>query len=125
MAINIIIKTKNFDLTPSLRDHVNNKVGSLERFINLNKSQEAIAEVDIGIRSKRHRKGNKYRAELNLTCDGNTLRSVKKCEDIFQAIDECCSDMGRNVTKNKSKKISRIMRGAQRAKELFKGLRRK
>lgn len=125
MPMNIIIKTKDFELTPPLEEHIHEKVGALDKYISTNDQQEVIAEVEVGVRSKRHRKGNKYRAEINLTCEGNTLRAVRKCEDMFQAIDECCNDMGRNVNKDKNKKKSLFLRGATRAKELFKGLRRK
>ena len=125
MSINIIIKTKNFDLTPSLKDRVHHKVNSLEKFINPREDQEVIAEVDIGLISKHHKKGDKYRAEINLNCDGRQLRSVSKCPDMFVAIDDCCSEMNSRIRRSKTKRFDLMRRGALRAKNLFKGLRRK
>ena len=121
--MNINIKTKDMDLSEALSEKVYQKVGSLEKFINPQGDQEILAEVEIGLRNKHHKKGEIYRAEINLNTGGKQLRAVSKSFDLYQAIDESASEMERRIVSSRGKEETLFRRGAAQAKALLKRLR--
>ncbi len=82
--MNITINATNIDLTSSLREHAEEKIGSLEKYFdNIIK-----ADIDIGKRSNHHQKGKIYYAEVNIKVPNKTLRVVKDAEDLYKAVDK-------------------------------------
>ena len=82
--MNINIQAQGTELTPALREHAEEKIGSLEKFFdNIVK-----ADVDIGLDSQHHNKGKVFYAHVNLFLPGKTLRVEKDAEDLYKAIDK-------------------------------------
>ena len=86
----IILKGKNMEVPAKVHDHATSKLAGLEKFIPHKDSQEVLAEVELGRRSRRHKKGDVYRAEINLMIDGILHRSVSKKSDLMEAFDSLC-----------------------------------
>ena len=116
----IILKGKNMSIPDHISDHATNKVQSLEKFIPHKESQEVLAEVELGLRSRHHKKGDVYRSEVNLTVDGILYRSVSKRPDLMEAIDNTHSEIERQLRRGKNKKDSLLRDGARRAKEMLR-----
>lgn len=123
MLMQIILKGKNMNIPDKVQDHATSKLNNLEKFIPQTESLEILAEVELGLRSRHHKKGDVYRAEINLTIDGNLHRSVSKKSDLHEAFDTAYSGIERQVRRDKNKQNSLIRRGARRAKRLLTGWR--
>jgi ribosomal subunit interface protein len=112
--MNIIVKTKNFELTPSLREFVENKIGSLEKYFDLLRGaddpslvSEIDAVVEVGKTTLHHRKGDICRAEVLLTFHSNKLRAAKSADDLEKAIVAVRDDLQRQITDFKEKAIDK------------------
>ncbi len=72
------------ELTPAIREYVEEKIRSLEKFFdNIIK-----AEIDIGMNSHHHNKGKIFYAEVTLDIPGRMIRVVKEEEDLYKAIEK-------------------------------------
>lgn len=120
MSINFHISTKNTDLTPDLTNYIHEKLGVIEKFIHPSSDQEILAEVEIGLRSRHHRKGDVYRAEINLTVDGKKYRAVTKENDMYSAIDKLKDEVSRIVRKSENRYETLFRKGARRIKRMLK-----
>jgi putative sigma-54 modulation protein len=96
----IDIKGTNLELTEAIKDYVNEKIGSLDKFF------DGILEarVDIGLTTKHHQKGNIFRAEVNLEVPRkHNLRAESEREDLYMAINEVKDELQRQIKKLKEK----------------------
>lgn len=89
--MNIHIKATNLDLTSAMTEYINEKIGSLDKFVRHfeRRGGEVLARVEIARTTKHHEKGPVYRAEVNLDM---TSKSIARAEhedwDIRVAITE-------------------------------------
>jgi putative sigma-54 modulation protein len=96
----IDIKGTNLELTQAIKDYVNEKVGSLEKFFD----QALIARVDVGLTTKHHQKGNIFRAEINLEVpQKHLLRAESVKDDLYIAINDAREELERQIKKYKEK----------------------
>jgi len=96
----IDIKGTNLELTEAIKNYVNEKIGSLDKFF------EGILEarVDIGLTTKHHQKGNIFRAEVNLEVPRkHILRAEAEREDLYMAINEVKNELQQQLKKFKGK----------------------
>jgi ribosomal subunit interface protein len=112
--MNIIIKTKNIELTPTLRIFVETKIGSLEKYFNLLQTEDdpalvskIEAKVEVGKTTLHHRKGNICRAEVLLSFHRNNLRAAKSADDMEKAVVAVRDDLQRQITAFKEKLIDK------------------
>ena len=78
----ITIHGTNIDLTSALQRYAEEKIAGLTKFFgNIQK-----AEIDIGVRSRHHQKGDIYYAEVNVHIPGSIVRVVKEEKDLYKAI---------------------------------------
>jgi ribosomal subunit interface protein len=98
----IIIKYTNLDSTPSIKKYVEEKIGSTARFIQRWDKDDVIeANVELARRSFHHRKGDVFKAEVNLRLPGKMLRAVERDYDIRVAIDKVKNKLHSEVKKYK------------------------
>ncbi|OGY42206.1 MAG: ribosomal subunit interface protein [Candidatus Buchananbacteria bacterium RBG_13_39_9] len=96
----IDIKGTNLELTDALKDYVNDKIGSLDKFFD----EILEARVDIGLTTKHHQKGKIFRAEVNLEVpQKHVIRAEAEREDLYMAINEVKDDLQRQIKKMKEK----------------------
>lgn len=96
----IDIKGTNMDLTDAIKDYVNEKIGSLEKYY------EGILEarVDVGVTTNHHQKGDIFRAEVNLEVPNKgVLRAEAIKEDLYMAINEVKNELQRQIKRYKEK----------------------
>lgn len=108
--MNIIIKATNLDLTPSLKEYVEEKIGNLGKFI---EPQEAKVELS---RDKHHQTGNVFRAEVMLILGGKVMRAEASSEDIYASVDLIVPKLKEQIAKFKDKRSTMQKRGARAAK---------
>lgn len=117
MKINL--KTKNFSLTPSIRNYLEQKLNSLDKFL---PSDESIsADIELAKTTKHHQGGDIFRAEVNLTIPGRLIRAAVEEWDLRVAIDKAKDELQREIKSNKEKKISLYRKGARLFKRLLRG----
>jgi putative sigma-54 modulation protein len=108
--MNISIKATHLDLTPSIKEYVEEKIGHLGKFI---VAQEAKVEL---ARDKHHRTGLVFRAEVMLLVGGKLMRADADAEDIYAAVDLVIPKLKEQIGKFKDKKQTLRRRGARSAK---------
>src|SRR5690348_6316128 len=108
--MNINIKATHVDLTPSLRDYIEEKIGGLEKFIS---ATEAKVEID---RDQHHHSGEVFHAEANLIAGGKIMHAEATAEDGYAAIDLLVPKLKEQAKKFKDKKQTLRREGAREAK---------
>lgn len=113
MKINI--QGTGIDLTEPIKKYVEDKINGLTKFFDRIQS----ADVDVGMQSHHHQKGQVYYAEVNLSTPGKMIRVVKECEDLYKAIDKVKDHLKVELEKmkekmrRKDKKVLREEKGYQ------------
>ncbi len=115
----IIFKSKNFSLAPSVEDYVQKKFESLEKFLGGFSEELTKIEVELGRTTSRHRAGDIFRAEINLSVGGKMFRAESERDDLFSAIDEVRDSLEQEIKKFKTKKDTIFIRGARSIKKKF------
>ncbi len=113
--MNIIIRTKDCELTPTFKEFIEEKIGSLEKYsvmfqedvdhdpVKQKAKVEAI--VEIGKSTLHHRKGDNYFAECHLVFPRKTLTASAASEDFKSSIIEVREELQRQITDYKDKMI--------------------
>ena len=108
--MNITIKATHLDLTPSIKQYVEEKVGHLGKFI---VAQEAKVELE---RDRKHHTGLVFRAEVTMIVGGKVMRAEERAEDIYAAVDLLIPKLKEQIGKFKDKRQTLQRRGARSAK---------
>lgn len=103
----IKIRAKNLKLNPHLEAYIEEKIGSLDRFL----PGIMLARVEVAA-SRHHRKGNVFYAEIMLEVKGNNFYTKEEAQDLYAAIDICREEIAREIRKFKTK-----MRDKRRGEE--------
>jgi len=128
----IIIKTTGFELTPSIKNYINEKIGSIAKFLPdlFNKEYydgyfgkgkpKVEAWVEVGKTTKHHRKGKVFFAECQMNLPGGTVRVEATSNDLKQAIVEVKDKLQREVKQYKEKIRDEFKRGDRAVKKELK-----
>ncbi len=118
MRINI--KTTNIELTTALSAYVEEKLRSVEKFAVPHKSEDPIAEVDIGKSTRHHQSGDVFCAEVNIIVRGKHFRATSEKDDLYAAIDDMRNELVRELTSHKEKDRTLVRRGAGMIKNILR-----
>jgi ribosomal subunit interface protein len=113
------VKTTGIDLTESLSDYVDEKLGHIEKFLDP-KDESIICDVEIGMSTKHHQNGDIFVAEINLHTAGNNFYSKAEKEDLYLAINEAKEQISKEVVSAKNKERTSIRKGAGIIKRLLR-----
>ncbi|NLK09251.1 MAG: ribosome-associated translation inhibitor RaiA [Firmicutes bacterium] len=91
----VIMKGKNLDITPALREYAQKKLSKLSKFFD--EPREPLAEVVLGIERESHV------AEITLQVGGLLIRGESKTPDMYASIDEATARIERQVRKYKTR----------------------
>ena len=114
----IKLKTTNFSLTPSIRNYLQEKLDTLDKF--LPKDESIFADVELAQTTKHHHKGDIFKAEVNLKMPSRLIRAVAEEWDLRVAIDAVKGELQREIKVNKEKHISLYRKGARLLKKLLR-----
>jgi putative sigma-54 modulation protein len=95
--MNIKIKATLIDLTPSIEEAINEKIGGLEKYFD----NIIVCEVEVGKTSEHHHKGDIYKAEVNLEVPGKILRAEAVTDDLYKSIGEVKNKLKMELVKYK------------------------
>lgn len=117
--MNIKIRSRGFDITPTINDYVIKKISTLEKFLGV--KENILCEVEIGRTTKHHNSGDIFRAEINIVEPGNKQIYVVAEEiDLYTAIDVVRDEAERAIVSRKTKRFKLFRRGGAKIKELLK-----
>jgi len=94
MRIGNILAT-NMELTPAIRQYVEEKLSYLDEL--LPEDPSIMADVEVGKTTMHHQKGDVMRCEVNLQVPGELLRVEKTEEDLYKAIDKVKDHLARQI----------------------------
>lgn len=93
------IRGEKIEITSSIRDYIEEKIGKLDKYFE--DSQLITANVVVKIR------GKKQKIEITIPTTHFTLRSEESHDDLYAAIDLTVDKLERQIRKNKTKINSR------------------
>ena len=111
----IKIKATNIELTPEIKDYIQEKMDMLDKY--LGSIQVMNCDVEVGMAVGNQQSGKIYRAEANLNVQGDLLRVEKTEKDLFKAIDKVKDHLTRSIRRYKEKRIDRKRKAEQNFKE--------
>lgn len=116
--ININIKTTNFNMTPDIDEMIREKLGLVERFLEI-KEETPLAEVEIE-RSAHQKKGEVFRCEVNFSFKGNVIRVEQTDFDIRNAIEKVRRQLEKRIRRSKGKRFDLFKAGGRQLKKLLR-----
>ena len=90
------IRGENIEVTPAIRDHVENKVRKLERYFN--DGSNATANVNLKVYNDRETK-----VEVTIPMKNLTLRAEERHNDLYAAVDLIVDKLERQIRKYKTR----------------------
>ena len=101
----IILKGTHIELTDDIRDLVEEKIGSLSRFLEDLDPASVEARVEVGIPSEHLVSRTIHRAEVNLTLPGTLLRAETENPGLSAALTEVGDELERQVERYRETKL--------------------
>ena len=106
------IRGENINITDAIRDHIEKKVGKLERYFN--ETPEANVHVNLKVNPNK-----KAKVEITIPLPQLVLRAEEVHDDMYAAVDLIVDKLERQIRKHKTK-VNRKFRDQGSAKEFFK-----
>lgn len=107
-------------MTPAIEIWVNEKIGSLEKFIpQLNAKGVVECRVEVGKTTKHHQKGLVFRAEANLKLPGKVLRAEAIENNLNKAIVKVKDELQQQIKSYKEAQEAKFKRGARVGKKML------
>lgn len=98
----ITIKATDLDVTPALKEFIDEKIGLLEKFVKRWDAEGSVEVwVEVGRTTRHHQKGNVFRAEADLRLPKKILRAEDEDFDIRVAVDRVRDKLEREIEKYK------------------------
>lgn len=94
--LNFNIRGENIEVTPAIRDHVENKVRKLERYFN----DEANANANVNLKVYNDKQ---TKVEVTIPMKNLTLRAEERHADLYAAIDLIVDKLERQIRKYKTR----------------------
>jgi putative sigma-54 modulation protein len=111
----LTLKWTNLEPKSKIKNYLIEKVNSLDHFIKyIDTAVEAWAEI--GRETRHHKKGNVWRAEIQIHLPGNTARAEAVKDNIFKAINEAIDELQRELKQYKGKKRAKHKRARRKIK---------
>ncbi len=96
------------ELTTAIREYVEGKIGSLDRYLKrFEINGEVTAFIEIARSTKHHRHGDVYYAEATIRLPGRTLRAERYDTDVRAAIDAVRETIKHDIVRYKGRVLSR------------------
>lgn len=119
--MNINIKATNIELNSEIRDYVNEKISSLQKFLPAGKDVNIF--IEIGKDSNHHQNGpDVFLAEARFNIDGKDFYIKDRAGELLSAIDLVKDEALRQVKDLRGRKRDLFVRGARKIKKRIKGM---
>ena len=98
----VTIKATNLNLTPEIEKAIEEKIGTLDKFVShIGIPIEAFVEV--AVETSHHKQGKIYYAEANIKVPGEIIRSEAREENIYKAINTVKDELQALLKKHKER----------------------
>lgn len=98
------IRGKKIEVTPSLKEYVEEKIGKIDKYFANSDNIEANVLVKIS--------GNEQVVEVTINTHGLILRAEESSKDLYSSIDLVVEKLDRQIRKNKTRLHKKISKGA-------------
>ncbi|MBI3231591.1 MAG: ribosome-associated translation inhibitor RaiA [Candidatus Doudnabacteria bacterium] len=105
-SVNINIKATKTSLTPAIKQFVEDKLGTLSKF--LRPEDKIHVELEV---NKKHHSGSIFRAEIDIQPHGHYAEAVG--EDLYAAFDLVIPKIKEQLVKKKDKRLSERRKARQ------------
>ena len=116
----IIIKATNMDMSPSVSEYIEEKIGGLGKLLGKFDPNLVEAKVEVGKIKQGQRRGEIFKAEVNLNTGGKLLRAEETGESIHAAIDLVKDELRRKIRQYTNKVETKRIRGARSWKKFWR-----
>lgn len=113
----LTIKGTKYELSDEVKRYIEERIGGLEKFLPKIDPSSVLCRVEVSMTTKHHRKGDIFRAEINLDILGDVWRAEAMSDDIYAAIDEARDELKREMIERKHKVIDKNLRPARQKRE--------
>ncbi len=110
---------KGIEKTEAIENYLDKKIKNLHKLVH---DDNALATVELAKTSNRHKQGDLFRAEINLSSKGKDFYVASEKEDLYAAIDDMRDEIMREITKFKGKSETVFRRSARGMKNMIRGL---
>ncbi len=100
MVINI--RAVGMELTPAIRQYIEEKFASLEKFAN----DIMQVDVDLGKLTNHHNKGKIMNCAAVLQLKGSVIKIERTAEELYKAIDKVKDHLRETLSQDKDRKIT-------------------
>ena len=114
------IKATNMELTGAITDYVNKKIEAINKFVSF--GEEVIVYVEVGKTTRHHKQGDYFKAEFDVTINGEKFFTDSEKSDLYKAIDDAKDEVVKKIKNKKNKKETLYKRGATSVKKMMKGI---
>ncbi|MDD5589941.1 MAG: ribosome-associated translation inhibitor RaiA [Candidatus Portnoybacteria bacterium] len=112
-----ILKSQELEISHDFEKYARKKLSKLEKYFENSNLELVKIIVEINKISGRHRKGEFYKAEVDLSAPGEFFRSESESGDFYSAIDIVEDQLKEDIRKAKTKKQTMFRRGARSIKK--------
>ena len=114
------LKGTNLAITPEMREYLEKRLASLDKFLSDQGAARADVEFEYAIGEEK-----KHRAEFMIHNPGQgaPLRAEARGNTLHEAIDVAVGDVFRELTRAKKKRVHVVRRGAAKVKDIIRGFR--
>jgi ribosome-associated translation inhibitor RaiA len=84
--------------------------------------QEINIYVEVGKTTNHHKQGNYYKAEFDVSVDGEKFFTISEKSDLYKAIDDSKDQIVKKIKNFKKRKNTLFKRGAMSVKKMIKGI---
>ncbi|MCX6644875.1 MAG: ribosome-associated translation inhibitor RaiA [bacterium] len=109
----IAIRGKNVELSDSLKEYIDEKVGRLQKYL------DSILAIDVTLTVEKNRSiENTQRAEVTVHVNGNVIRAEESTVSMYSSIDIVVEKLERQLKRYKSKIYSSMRDRKRSSKEI-------
>lgn len=113
----VSVKATRFEMTPDVDQYLNEKLSAIEKLIPPTEADDEVrCDVELE-KTTEQQHGMIWRAEINMTIQGELYRADAYGEDINTAIDEVRDEVMKRIRRNKKKRSSIMRRSGAKLKE--------
>ncbi|MDO8621600.1 MAG: ribosome-associated translation inhibitor RaiA [Candidatus Levybacteria bacterium] len=110
--MNITIQGLGIELTEAIKQHAEERMQALEKFVHTKNPEAVTVEVEVGKESEHHNKGPIFFCEVHMIIpDEGPVRSREVHEDLYAAIDVVRKELQRQLVDLKEKMIDKRQQG--------------
>ena len=100
MAVKVVVRGRDLEMSPRLQEYVDKKVGRLDRYLSIITE----ARMDLTEVKSARSAADRFVAQLTVPARGALLRAEERKDDVYAAVDAVLDKMQRQIERYKGKR---------------------